>query len=82
MRLLQQKNMTRWIEAEKRMNSSKLVKMVNNSKYISESRAPGIGVAFAESYFLRKLMMPVLVPLKLWASYQIVLRFRNSDNTN
>ena len=61
------------------MSSSKLVNMVNKSKYISGTRAPEIGVAFAESYFLRKLLMPILVPAKLWLSYRLVLGLKREQ---
>merc|ERR1719319_12773 len=73
MGLLKGKHLAVWSESQKRMKSSKLVKMVQESKYLSGRKTVDIGVAFAESYFLRKLMIPIFVPLKLWLSYKSVL---------
>ena len=50
------------------MKHSKILKIVQESK--SQSR---LAVAFGESYFLRKVTMPVLVPLKLWLTYKLVI---------
>ena len=55
------------------MKTSRLLKSVSGSRYLSGLNTGRLAVSFGESYFLRKLLMPLLVPLKLWASYRIVL---------
>ena len=70
--VLQVRKMPEWQKAQENVQTSKLVKFVKSSKYLSSKRATELGVAFGESYFLRKLGMPVLVPLKLWMTYQMV----------
>ena len=59
--------------AQEKANNSKIVRFVNSSKYLSSQKAQLLSVAFAESYLLRKLLMPVLVPLKFWLSFKMVL---------
>ena len=59
--------------AQEKANNSKIVRFVNSSKYLSSQKAQRLSVAFAESYLLRKLLMPVLVPLKFWLSFKMVL---------
>ena len=62
-----------WRAAQEKANNSKIVRFVNSSKYLSSQKAQRLSVAFAESYLLRKLLMPILVPLKFWLSFKIVL---------
>ena len=62
-----------WRAAQEKANNSKIVRFVNSSKYLSSQKAQRLSVAFAESYLLRKSLMPVLVPLKFWLSFKIVL---------
>ena len=69
---LQLRNRTEWIKAQEKIKSSSLVRRIQSSKHLSSSTASGLAVAFGESYFLRKLLMPVLVPLKLWGTYEFV----------
>eukprot|EP01129_Flabellula_baltica_P001307 TRINITY_DN11194_c0_g1_i1.p1 TRINITY_DN11194_c0_g1~~TRINITY_DN11194_c0_g1_i1.p1 ORF type:complete len:134 (-),score=10.97 TRINITY_DN11194_c0_g1_i1:7-408(-) len=56
---------------------SSIVDILNNilSKLPAHRRplAINIGVAYAESFLLRKLLSPVLIPLKLWITYKIVM---------
>ena len=59
--------------AQEKANNSNIVKFVNSSKYLSSQKAQLLSVAFAESYLLRKLLMPVLVPLKFWLSFKMVV---------
>ena len=70
--VLQVKKMPEWQKAQENVQKSKLVKFVRSSKYLSSKRGAELGVAFGESYFLRKLCMPVLVPLKLWMTYRLI----------
>eukprot|EP00092_Neocalanus_flemingeri_P072350 GFUD01089070.1.p1 GENE.GFUD01089070.1~~GFUD01089070.1.p1 ORF type:complete len:137 (+),score=43.26 GFUD01089070.1:88-498(+) len=69
---LQVRKLPEWQKAQENVNKSKLINFVRNSKYLSSRRGAELGVAFGESYFLRKLCMPVLIPLKLWMTYQLV----------
>ena len=62
------RNTGHWHKAQEKMKHSKLLKIFRESK--SQSR---LAVAFGESYFLRKVTMPVLVPLKLWLTYRLVI---------
>ena len=64
---------TVWQSAEDRAKSSKLLKFVNNSKYLSNKKAQAISVAFVESYVLRKILMPILIPLKFFLAFKTVL---------
>lgn len=65
-----------WAQAQARMGKSKVVKLLSQSRFISPEKVGSIGVAFGESYFLRKLLMPVLVPLKIWLSLKVVLALK------
>ena len=49
-----------------------------DSKYVSSKTATGLAIAFGESCFLRKLCMPLLVPLKLWLTYEILVMTNKS----
>ena len=69
---LQVRKLAEWQKAQENVEKSKLVRLVRNNKYLSSKRGAELGVAFGESYFLRKLCMPVLVPLKLWMTYQMI----------
>ena len=60
-------------DAQEKANKSKIVRFVNSSKYLSSQKAQRLSVAFAESYLIRKLLMPLLIPLKFWLSFRIVL---------
>ena len=62
-----------WLVAQERARTSKLVNLVKNSKYLSNQRAHYVSISFAESYLLRKLLIPILVPLKFWLAYEIVV---------
>ena len=64
-----------WQKAQERMKHSKLMKYVQESK--SQSR---LAVSFGESYFLRKVSLPVLVPLKLWLTYKLVTMLDSSSS--
>ena len=77
---LQLRNRTQWIKAQEKIKSSGLVRRIQSSKYLSSSTASGLAVAFGESYFLRKLLMPVLVPLKLWLTYEMVKNYKTTSN--
>jgi len=70
---LQVRRLPQWQAAQQTANKSRLVQAVRSSKYLSSSRGGELGVAFGESYFLRKLCIPVLVPLKLWGTYKLVV---------
>merc|ERR1719228_163990 len=70
---LQTRHPRQWTRAQGRMHKSKLVNRVTSSKLLPHGRAAALGVAFGESLFLRKLFLPILVPLKLWLSLEIVL---------
>merc|ERR1719458_744374 len=54
---------TQWEKAQQRINVSPLVSRI--SGLVPQGKAAAVGLAFGESLFLRKLLMPVLVPLKL-----------------
>ena len=69
---LQVRKLAEWQKAQENIEKSKLVRLVRNNKYLSSKRGAELGVVFGESYFLRKLCMPVLVPLKLWMTYQMM----------
>ena len=74
---LQVRKISEWKKAQEKVDKSKLVRFVRTNKYLSSKRGAELGVAFGESYFLRKLCMPVLVPLKLWMTYQMMELGRN-----
>ena len=71
--ILQIRKTDQWKKAQERMKHSKLLKHVRESRYVSSKTGSELAVAFGESYFLRKLGMPVLVPLKLWLTYELVM---------
>ena len=48
----------------------------SGSKFVPPEKVASLGVAFGESYFLRKVFMPVLVPLKIWLSLKAVLALK------
>ena len=61
------------------MNKSRLVNGIRESKYISSDLASSLAISFGESYFLRKLCMPILVPLKLWLTYEILMLTKQTE---
>ena len=69
---VQIRKISEWKKAQEKVDKSKLVRFVKTNKYLSSKRGAELGVAFGESYFLRKLCMPILVPLKLWMTYQMM----------
>merc|ERR1719400_2573726 len=71
MNVLKTKKNIQWDKAQQRINVSPLVLRI--SGLVPQGRAAAVGLAFGESLFLRKLLMPVLVPLKLWIALQLVL---------
>ena len=71
--ILQVRKTHQWRKAQERIQYSKLLKHLRESRYVSSKTGSELAVAFGESYFLRKLGMPVLVPLKLWLTYELVL---------
>ena len=75
---LQLRKRTEWIKAQERMQKSKLINTIKDSKYVSSKTATGLAIAFGESCFLRKLCMPLLVPLKLWLTYEILVMTNKS----
>ena len=76
--ILQIRNSVQWGRAQKKMQKSNLLKRIRESKYVSSETATSLGIAFGESYFLRKLCMPILVPLKLWLTYELLILSNNS----
>ena len=62
-----------WQSAEERAKKSRLLKFVNESKYLSNKKAQNVSMAFVESYVLRKILMPILIPLKFWLAFEIVV---------
>ena len=76
---LQLTKLKEWKQAQEKMNSSSLVNIIKDSKYISTTTATNLAVSFGESYFLRKLMMPILVPFKIWLTYEIIIRSKSSE---
>ena len=72
--ILQIRKTDQWKKAQERIQHSKLLKRVRQSRYVSSKTGSELAVAFGESYLLRKLGMPVLVPLKLWLTYELVVR--------
>ena len=69
---LQERRATEWAAARARARSSGLVRWAA-TRTTTTSTAARLGVAFAESFFLRKLCAPVLVPAKLWLTYKIII---------
>lgn len=76
---LQLTKLKQWKQTQEKMNKSSLVKMIKESKYISPTTATSLAVSFGESYFLRKLMMPILVPFKIWLTYEIIIRTKSRE---
>ena len=76
--ILQVRRIIQWEKAQQKMQTSSLLKRIRESKYVSSQTATSLGIAFGESYFLRKLFMPILVPLKLWLTYELLILSRNS----
>merc|ERR1719222_288556 len=63
-----------WSASEKRMESSALLKKIKQSRIISSVQGTRLVISYVEGTFLRKLLMPVLVPAKLWIAAQIVIK--------
>ena len=76
--ILQIRKSVQWTKAQEKMQKSNLLKRIRESNYVSSETATSLGIAFGESYFLRKLCMPILVPLKLWLTYELLILTRNS----
>ena len=68
----------KWQAAQEKARKSKLVSLVNSSKYLSNLKAQQVTVSFAESYLIRKLLMPLLIPLKFWLAFKIVMLSKNT----
>merc|ERR1719180_559196 len=77
MTVLKRKKNIQWEKAQQRINVSPLVARI--SGLVPRGRAAAVGLAFGESLFLRKLLMPVLVPLKLWVALQLVLLSKSRE---
>merc|ERR1719228_1199975 len=71
MAVLKNKNHKQWEQAQARISVSPLANRI--SRLAPQGKAAAVGLAFGESVFLRKLLMPILVPLKLWIALQLVL---------
>ena len=65
-----------WQVAQEKARKSKLVNFVNRSRFLSNQKAQKVSVSFAESYLLRKLLMPILIPLKFWLAFEIVIQLK------
>ena len=76
--ILQVRRSVQWLRAQEKMQTSNLLNRIRESKYVSSQTATNLGIAFGESYFLRKLCMPILVPLKLWLTYELLILSSNS----
>merc|ERR1719432_420060 len=63
MAALKTKKNIQWEKAQQRIKVSPLVSRI--SGLVPQGKVGAVGLAFGESLFLRKLLMPVLVPLKL-----------------
>merc|ERR1719494_439243 len=74
MTVLKNKNHKQWKQAQARISVSPLASRI--SGLVPQGKAAAVGLAFGESVFLRKLLMPVLVPLKLWIALQLVLMLK------
>merc|ERR1719403_702749 len=66
MTVLKNKNHKHWKQAQGRISVSPLASRI--SGFLPQGKAAAVGIAFGESVFLRKVFMPILVPLKLWIS--------------
>ena len=75
-KFLQLKKTAEWRRAQEKMQKSKLVNLIKGSKYVSSQTASELAVAFGESYLIRKVCMPILIPLKLWLTYEIILMMK------
>ena len=71
---LQVRRTAQWQAVQERMKHSRISQSVLQSRYLSSKTGTELAVAFGVSYFLRKLGIPVLVPLKLWLTYELVVR--------
>merc|ERR1719150_2456482 len=63
MTVLKNKNHKQWKQAQARISVSPLAGRI--SGLVPQGKAVAVGLAFGESVFLRKLLMPILVPLQL-----------------
>merc|ERR1719320_595613 len=79
MTLLKNKNHKHWKQAQARISVSPLASRI--SGLVPQGKAAAVGLAFGESVFLRKLFMPILVPLKLGIALQLVLMLKPVENT-
>lgn len=77
MTVLKRKKSTQWEKAQQRINVSPIVSRI--SRLVPEGKAAAVGLAFGESLFFRKLLVPVLVPLKLWVALQIILLLKSKE---
>merc|ERR1719278_1376990 len=59
MAVLKRKKSTQWEKAQQRINVSPIVSRI--SRLVPEGKAAAVGLAFGESLFFRKLLVPVLV---------------------
>jgi len=71
-----------WKKAETRMETSKLLSKIRSSKFVSSSQGTRLVVAFGEGYFIRKLLVPVLVPLKLWVAVVAVIALKTTTSSS
>merc|ERR1719347_909840 len=78
MAVLKNKNHKQWKQAQARISVSPLASRI--SGLVPQGKAAAVGLAFGESVFLRKLFMPILVPLKLWIALQLVLMLKSRDS--
>merc|ERR1719228_878931 len=74
MAVLKNKNHKQWKQAQARISVSPLASRI--SGLVPQGKAAAVGLAFGESVFLRKLLMPVLVHLKLWIALHLVLMLK------
>merc|ERR1719219_1866372 len=58
MTVLKRKKSTQWEKAQQRINVSPIVSRI--SRLVPEGKAAAVGLAFGESLFFRKLLVPVL----------------------
>jgi len=66
-----------WSASEQRMQKSALLNKITQNKIISSGQATKLVISYVEGTFLRKLLVPVLVPAKLWLAAQIVIRTKS-----
>merc|ERR1719192_931311 len=59
MTVLKNKNHKQWKQAQARISVSPLANRI--SRLAPQGKAAAVGLAFGESVFLRKLLMPILV---------------------